>query len=145
MTLLIIKEQEIRRLKKALTILLVEGNPRERVATQQLMEKTCLLHQLYHVNSPRNLIEYLRRRNRYGDPRFAPRPDYILLNLNLPTKEISDALRQIQGDYRLRDIPIALFGHPKERHTYRKYHASYSFVAKPLTSVASILGSMAAA
>ena len=138
MTLLIIKEQEIRRLKKALTILLVESNSRERFATQQMMEKTCLLHQLYHVESPRELMEYLRRRGRYGDPRFSPRPDFILLNLDLSTKEVCDALRQIQGDYRLRDIPVALFGHPRDRHAYRKYHANYSFVPKPLTCVALI-------
>lgn len=138
MTLLIIKEQSINRLRKALTILLVEGNARERVATQQMMEKTCLLHQLYHVESPRELMDYLRRRGRYADPRFSPRPDYILLNLNLSTKEVNDALRQIQGDYRLKDLPIALLGQPKERHAYRRYHASYSFIVKPVTSVALI-------
>lgn len=136
MTLLIIKEQSINRLRKALTILLVEGNARERVATEQMMEKTCLLHQLYYVKSPRELMDYLRRRGRYADPRFSPRPDFILMNLNLPRKEVSDALEQIQGDYRLADLPIALLGQSKERYAYRKYHTCYSFIAKPVTSVA---------
>lgn len=138
MILLIIKEQSINRLRKALTILLVEGNARERLATEEMMEKTCLLHQLHHVKSPRELMDYLRRRGRYADPRFSPRPDFILMNLNLSTKEISDALEEMQGDYRLRNLPIALLGQSKERHAYRKYHTSYLFIPKPLTSVALI-------
>lgn len=138
MTLLIIKEQSINRLRKALTILLVEGDPRKRLATEQMMKKTCLLHQLNHVKSPYELMDYLRRRGRYADPRYSPLPDFILLNLSLPTKEVIDALQQIQGDYRLRDLPIALLGQWKERHVYRKYHTSYLFIAKPVTSVALI-------
>lgn len=138
MTLFVIKELAVNRLKKGLTILLVEGNSRERFTTQQMLEKTCLLHQLHHVDSPRQLMEYLRRRGRYGDPRFSPRPDFILLNLSLPTKEVSEALRQIQGHYRFREIPIALLGPEKHRHTFRKYHPSYLFVEKPITPVAVI-------
>ena len=76
-------------------------------------------------------VEFLRRRGQYQD---APRPDLILLDLNLPRLDGREVLAQIKGDESLRQIPVVvLTTSDAEEDVLRSYdlHAN-AYVTKPV-------------
>jgi CheY-like chemotaxis protein len=84
-------------------ILLVEDNPGDiRLITEALnnggpRERTSI------VRDGQDAIEFLHRHGRHA---AAPRPDLVLLDLNLPRKNGFEVLREIKTDPRLRPIPV---------------------------------------
>jgi two-component system, chemotaxis family, response regulator Rcp1 len=61
---------------------------------------------LYRVSNGEEALAFL---NRTGSYRNAPRPDLVLLDLNLPRKGGLEVLMDIQGDERLRNLPVIVF------------------------------------
>ena len=53
-------------------------------------------------------MDYLLRRDRYADPGTSPRPNLILLDLNMPRKDGREALEEIKADPELRRIPVVI-------------------------------------
>ena len=54
------------------------------------------------------LIEYLNREGAFSDPARSPRPDLILLDLNMPRKDGREALSEIKSDPRFNDVPVVV-------------------------------------
>ena len=76
-------------------------------------------------------LDYLRREKPYAD---APRPDLILLDLNMPRRDGREALQEIKGDPDLRRIPVVILTTSKtEEDVLRSYqlHAN-AYVTKPV-------------
>src|SRR5690606_25807853 len=76
-------------------------------------------------------MEFLRREGRYGE---APRPDIILLDLNLPKKDGREVLQDIKSDEELKRIPVVVLTTSKaEEDVLRTYnlHAN-CYVTKPV-------------
>lgn len=88
-----------------LEILLADDNPGDiRLAIEAL--KDAKIHN--HVNSVHNGVEaiaFLQRQGKYAD---APRPDLILLDLNMPKKDGREVLKEIKEDPDLRRIPVVV-------------------------------------
>ncbi len=129
------------------TILLAEDDPDDRLLTRQAMEKGRLGVDLRFVEDGEELVDYLRRRGKYADPRTSPRPRLILLDLNMPRKDGREALREIKNDPVLRDIPIVILTTSRaEEDVARTYHlGANSYITKParfssLVSVMKTLG-----
>jgi CheY-like chemotaxis protein len=55
------------------------------------------------------ILDYLNRRGHYQDPESAPRPDMILLDLNLPRINGRIVLQKLKSDERFRTIPVIIF------------------------------------
>lgn len=89
-----------------LTVLLVEDNPRDVRLTQRAFTQAGLPHDLRIVRDGDEALAYLRREGAYGDPSEAPRPDVILLDLNLPRMGGDELLRHLKQDPRFKQIPI---------------------------------------
>ena len=90
-----------------LNILLVEDNDdhvflARKAIAQEMGERV----QVFHVNDGESAIDFLRRR---GEHHEAPRPDLILLDLQLPGRDGFWVIRTIKGDPDLQVIPIVLF------------------------------------
>ncbi len=85
------------------TILLVEDNPGD----ARLVEEAFHEHRLYnacrHVTDGEQALDYLYGRNGYEG---APRPDVVLLDLNLPRKDGREVLDIIKADEALHRIPV---------------------------------------
>jgi CheY-like chemotaxis protein len=81
------------------------------------------------------LVDYLHRRGRYSDPANSPRPDLILLDLNMPRKGGCEALEEIKANPDLRSIPIVvLTTSGLEEDIGRCYDVgANSYIIKPMT------------
>ena len=86
-------------------ILLIEDNPGDaRLATEALREAK-VHNNLHWVADGEEAISFLRRQ---GDRAEAPRPDLILLDLNLPRRDGRQVLEEIKADPTLRRIPVVV-------------------------------------
>ena len=117
-----------------MTLLLAEDDPDDRLLTRQALEKSRVANDLRCVEDGEELLDYLRRRGRYADPKQSPRPGLILLDLNMPRKDGREALREIKSDPRLRAIPIvALTTSKSEEDVVRTYNLGVnSYITKPV-------------
>jgi CheY-like chemotaxis protein len=89
-----------------LQVLLVEDD----LGDVALMESSFAEHpgptELYHVVDGAEALAFLRREGGYAD---APRPDLILLDLNMPRVDGRQALSMIKADEQLKVIPVVVF------------------------------------
>ena len=112
-------------------ILLVEDNPGDYRLTKEALKEGKVYNNLYWVKDGVEAIEFLKRRGNYAD---VPRPDIILLDLNLPKKDGREVLQEIKQDSDLRAIPVVILTTSQaEEDVLRSYdlHAN-CYVTKPV-------------
>jgi two-component system, chemotaxis family, response regulator Rcp1 len=111
-------------------ILLVEDNPGDaQLAVEGLKDK--VNNSLHHVEDGVEAMRFLHREGRYA---HAPRPDLILLDLNLPRKDGCEVLADIKADRALKLIPVVvLTTSAAERDLVRTYDLNANaYIVKPL-------------
>ena len=88
-------------------LLLVEDEPSDAHLVKIGLEDNRAPCDLYHVTDGVEALEFLRRRR----PEFqeAPRPDLILLDLNMPRMNGRELLRELKSDDELAAIPVVIF------------------------------------
>ena len=98
------------------------------------VRETKLPHVLRVVADGEELLEYLDRQGQYADG-GAPRPDLILLDLNMPKKDGREVLRHLKSEPRLRTIPVVVLttSASEDDVTYCYDKGASSFVSKPST------------
>ncbi|HEX7219887.1 MAG TPA: response regulator [Burkholderiales bacterium] len=112
-------------------ILLVEDNPGDVRLTKEALKEGKVYSNLHTVKDGVEAMEYLRREGKYKD---VPRPDIILLDLNLPRKDGREVLEEIKRDEKLKRIPVVVLTTSKaEEDVLRTYnlHAN-CYVTKPV-------------
>jgi chemotaxis family two-component system response regulator Rcp1 len=90
---------------KPIEILLVEDNPGDVRLTVEALKEDKVLNHLSVAIDGVEALAFLRRQGRYAS---APRPDLILLDLNLPKKDGREVLDDIKRDPDLRCIPVVI-------------------------------------
>ena len=86
-------------------ILLVEDSPGDVRLTKEALREGKVRNNLSVVTDGVEALAFLRREGRYA---AAPRPDVILLDLNLPRKDGREVLAEVKADERLRRIPVVI-------------------------------------
>ncbi|EMA11199.1 Response regulator receiver domain-containing protein [Haloarcula vallismortis] len=86
-------------------ILLAEDNPGDVKLTKKALEKGKVLNNLHVVNDGVEALAFLRQKGEYDD---APRPDLLLLDLNMPRKGGQEVLEEMKDDESLRRIPVVV-------------------------------------
>ena len=111
-------------------IILVEDNPGDVYIVRSSLADTKLDHNFYHVRDGEEIMTYLHQEQGYQN---TPRPDLILLDLNLPKKNGFEVLAEIKADSKLRIIPvIILTSSDSERDILRSYELyANSYIVKP--------------
>jgi CheY-like chemotaxis protein len=118
-------------LPKHIEILLVEDSPADVVITQDALAEARLLNTIYVVEDGVEALAFLRKQMPYAT---APRPDLILLDLNLPRKSGREVLAEIKADPALKTIPVVVLTTSRaEEDVWKAYdlHAN-CYVVKPL-------------
>jgi CheY-like chemotaxis protein len=116
---------------RAIDILLVEDDPGDELITREAFEHNKLQNRLHVARDGEEGLNYLYQRGPYQD---APRPDLILLDLNLPKYDGRHLLEKIKSDPDLSRIPvIVLTTSSAEEDILRSYklHAN-AYVTKPV-------------
>ncbi|MEW6584641.1 MAG: response regulator [Nitrospirota bacterium] len=116
---------------KPIEILLVEDNPGDVRLTMEALKEAKVSNYLHVVYDGAEAIGFLRREGEYVK---APRPDLILLDLNLPKKDGREVLAEIKADESLKRIPVVvLTTSQSEKDILKSYnlHAN-CYVTKPV-------------
>lgn len=93
---------------KSYTIVMADDDPEDCLLVKDALSETGLRHDLRTVSDGEELLDYLHRRNDYTSPPSAPRPDLLLLDLNMPKKDGREVLRELKADPRLQRIPVVV-------------------------------------
>lgn len=112
-------------------VLFVEDNPGDVRLTQEALKEGKVRTNLHIVGDGVEAMAFLRQEGKYAD---APRPDIILLDLNLPRKNGREVLAEIKSDERLKRIPVVILTTSRaEEDILRTYnlHAN-CYVTKPV-------------
>ena len=117
--------------RSPIEILLVEDNPGDERLTREALKEGKVYHKLHWAKDGVEAMDFLYRRGKWRD---APRPDIILLDLNLPKKDGREVLQDIKSDETLKRIPVVVLTTSKaEEDVLKSYdlHAN-CYVTKPV-------------
>ena len=119
------------RLPSLLDVLLVEDSPGDVALTVEALREARVETRLHVVRNGEDAISFLNRDAEYGD---APRPDLVLLDLNLPRKSGREVLAEMKADPRHRRIPVVILStSTNEDDVSAAYDlAANCYVAKPV-------------
>lgn len=116
---------------RSIEILLVEDNPGDVRLTKEALKEVKMHINLSVVEDGMEALAFLRRQTKY---KKSPRPDLILLDLNLPKKGGIEVLSEIKSDEDLKLIPVVVLTVSKaEEDIFRTYnnHAN-CYITKPV-------------
>jgi chemotaxis family two-component system response regulator Rcp1 len=118
-------------MNRPIEILLVEDNPAEVRLTIEGLKEARIANNLSSVMDGDSAIDYLHRRGKHA---AAPRPDLILLDLNLPGIDGRTVLRHIKEDPQLKIIPVVIITSSEaESDIIKSYEAHANcFISKPI-------------
>ena len=89
----------------AITVLLVEDSPGDVRLTREAFKDAKVHINLQVASDGAEAMDFLNREGKYAD---APRPDLILLDLNLPKKDGREVLEEIKESPALKSIPVVI-------------------------------------
>ncbi|HYE59530.1 MAG TPA: response regulator [Rhodothermales bacterium] len=121
--------------ENSVVILLADDDPDDRAFTIRALRQNRLANDVRTVEDGEELMDYLHRRGNYTGDGAAPRPDVILLDLNMPRKDGREALEEIKQDPQLRKIPVVVLTTSEaEQDILQTYDLGVNaFVTKPVT------------
>jgi two-component system, chemotaxis family, response regulator Rcp1 len=117
--------------QKLIEILLVEDNPGDVRLTIEALKEGNVSNHISVVGDGRHAMEFLLNKGEYAD---APRPDLILLDLNLPGMDGRDVLSEIKKDDKLKCIPVIILTTSKDEQDIMKTYKLHAncYITKPV-------------
>jgi CheY-like chemotaxis protein len=118
-------------LGRPIEILLVEDSPSDTDLTMAALAAAKMCNRLSVVEDGVQAMEFLRRQ---GDYAQAPRPDLILLDLNLPRKDGREVLAEIKADATLKTIPVVVLTTSQAEQDVLQAYANHAncYISKPV-------------
>ena len=116
---------------KPVEILLVEDNEGDVGLIEEVFEEAKIRNNIHVAEDGEEAVLYLRGEGKFSG---SPRPDIILLDLNLPKKDGREVLKEIKEDDNLKNIPVVILTTSNaEKDILRAYdlHAN-AYITKPL-------------
>lgn len=118
-------------MNEPIEILLIEDNPADVRLTQEAFREARIHNNLHVVQDGVSAMAFIHQT---APHQHAPRPDLILLDLNLPKKDGREVLKEIKSDSNLRQIPVVILTTSEdEKDVLRSYdlHAN-AYLVKPI-------------
>lgn len=116
---------------RPIDILLVEDSSADVRLTREALKEAKVLNALHIAPDGVEALAFLRKQGQYAS---SPRPDLILLDLNLPKKDGREVLAEVKADDRLKGIPVVVLTTSRaEEDVVRTYnlHAN-AYITKPV-------------
>ncbi len=116
---------------RPIEILLVEDSPSDVRLTLKVLNQAKVANRVSHVEDGVEALEFLRHEGKYKD---SPRPDLILLDLNLPRKDGREVLEELKNDPEFATIPVVVLTTSKaEQDILRSYELRANcYITKPV-------------
>jgi CheY-like chemotaxis protein len=116
---------------KVIDIHLVEDNPGDARLTQEAFLESKVANNLHVVTDGALAMDFLRRVGPYAN---APRPDIVLLDLNLPKKDGRQVLKEMKGDPHLKCIPTVVLSTSEAEQDIAQSYALHAncYLTKPV-------------
>ena len=116
---------------KAIDILLVEDSPGDIRLAQEALKESKIRNKLFVVEDGVEAMAFLRRQGKHAE---APRPDLILLDLNLPRKSGREVLSEIKNDEELKRVPVVVLTVSRDEEDILKSYDNHAncYITKPL-------------
>ena len=112
-------------------ILLVEDSPSDQLLAREALADAAVPNRLHIVSDGIEAMAFLRRQGRHH---AAPRPDLILLDLNLPRKDGREVLSEIKSNEELQRIPVVVLTTSESEQDVKRAYALHAncYVSKPV-------------
>jgi CheY-like chemotaxis protein len=114
-----------------IVILMIEDNPTDVMIAKEGLFSAKMLNTLHVAEDGVEAMEFLHQRGKYVD---APRPDLILLDLNMPRKNGHEVLAEIKADAGLKNIPVVILTTSKSEEDISKAYGHHAncYISKPV-------------
>ena len=118
---------------RQIEVLLVEDDPGDVLMTREAFQDYKVRNQLHVVTDGTEAMAFLRRAGSYAD---APRPDLVLLDLNLPRMDGREVLQEIKSDAGLSTIPVVVLTTSEDEEVVLLSYTLHAnaYVTKPVGS-----------
>ena len=117
--------------ERPVEILLVEDSPSDTELTVEALREAKIRNHLSTVEDGVQAVEFLRREGKFA---AAPRPDLIMLDLNLPRKDGREVLAEIKADDSLKTIPVVVLTTSRAEQDVLKAYQQHAncYITKPV-------------
>ena len=118
-----------------ITVLVAEDDEEDRMLVREAWERNRLANELRFVGDGDELMAYLLRRGAYADPATSPRPDLVLLDCDMPTRDGPSALAELKASPTLCRVPVVVLTASDDEDRIRRCYelGANSYVVKPFT------------
>jgi two-component system, chemotaxis family, response regulator Rcp1 len=116
---------------RPIEILLVEDSPSDAEFTVEALKEAKVRNHLSIAEDGVQAMEFLRQQGKYAQ---APRPDLVMLDLNLPRKDGREVLAEMKADDRLRTIPVVVLTTSRAEEDVLRAYQLYAncYITKPV-------------
>lgn len=125
----------MRKKPKPMTILLADDDEDDRMLIMDAIKENNFSDEIVFVEDGEELLDYLCNKGKHSDVRMAPKPNLILLDLNMPRRDGREALKEIKADPILKKIPVIVFTtSDSDKDISNTYElGGNSFITKPMS------------
>ena len=116
---------------KRIEILMVEDSPTDVLIAKEAISQARLINSIHVVSDGVEAMAFLRKEGRFSS---APRPDLVLLDLNLPRKSGKEVLAEIKSDENLKRLPVVVLTSSREESDVLKAYGLQAncYICKPV-------------
>ncbi len=120
--------------KNPFIALMAEDNKHDIIATRRAWQENKITNMLYVVNDGEECLDYLYQRGKYSEPKSAPKPGILLLDINMPKMNGHEVLDQIRGEPQFCNLPVIILTTSKaEEDRVRSYDlGATAYIKKPV-------------
>ena len=120
--------------EEPINILLVEDNPIDIKIAKRSLKEGRITNKMYVVRDGQEALDFIRNMGEYEDAAKAPKPDLILLDINLPKLDGIEVLKELKKDPKYKRIPVVMLTmSDDEKDIFNGYdNGANSYITKPV-------------